>query len=68
MKSKEAAKEAPRKVACITSELQLDCSIARRCIQEVVLQACGFTQGEPQLNVQANITTKVFKLVTICAC
>lgn len=67
MKPKEAAKEAPRKVSCVTSELQLDCSIASRCIQEVVLQACGFTQGKPQLNVQASITPSALELVIVCA-
>ena len=56
-------KEAPRKVSCVTSEMQLDCSIARRCIQEVVLQACGFTQGKSQLNVQASANTTMLELL-----
>lgn len=59
-------KEAPRKVSCLTSEVQLDCSIARRCIQEVVLQASGFTQGKPQLNVQASITPSALELAIVC--
>ena len=56
-------KEAPRKVSCVTSEMKLDCTIARRCIQEVVLQACGFTQGSSQLNVQASINTAALELL-----
>lgn len=49
------SKDAPRKVSCAISDVTLDCVIAHNCIQDVTLQACGFTQATPQakeLNIQ----------------
>lgn len=53
------SKEVPRKVSCVTSDLQLECSIVQRRIQDVTLQACGFTQATPtakELNLQVALT------------
>lgn len=51
MKSKDVS----RKVSCVTSDLELHCTVVHNRIQELVLQACGFTQACPnskELNVQ----------------
>jgi hypothetical protein len=49
----------PRKVSCVTSDLKLECSIVHSRIQDVTLQACGFTQATPtakELNLQVALT------------
>ena len=53
------SKEVPRKVSCVTSDLKLECSIVHSRIQDVTLQACGFTQATPtakELNLQVELT------------
>lgn len=53
------SKEVPCKVSCVTSDLKLECSIVHSRIQDVTLQACGFTQATPttkELNLQVALT------------
>lgn len=48
-----------RKVSCVTSDLKLECSIVHSRIQDITLQACGFTQATStakELNLQVALT------------
>ena len=53
-------KDVPRSITCITSDVELQCTVAHNRIQELVLQACGFTQAAPnskELNIQVRQCT-----------
>ena len=54
------SKDVPRNITCVTCDVELHCTVAHNRIQELVLQACGFTQAAPnskELNIQVRQCT-----------